>query len=594
MPEKHPLQAKYPELQKSTAVELTAKELREQGERIPNEPGPKLEAWMGELEGYLEQIKSSNESYQGFKNLARRAYITGTDDDSVMRKLRHDAQIAENQGHGMAEDIMQRANETVIEQTREAIQQDQEQSLDAWIDYLTSDDATYPMWFKYYVFRNITKLAELDKEKGEFPKRSKSTTARFPEINREALAYMEDSLAKHYGLKNLDPNNPETEIDPQMKELLDKDANFARLYKRAIDYAAPKTIENLDVTDGVWVKFDQTDDPEQGKKLANSLHGYGTGWCTAGEGTAQSQLAGGDFYVYYTRSEDGQYSVPRVAIRMDGSNSIGEVRGIEADQNLEGELVPIAEAKMDEVDPKGAEAYKKKAEDMRRLTDIYKKHKEGEELTKEDLRFVYEIDGPVEGFGYQKDPRIEQILTDRDIKGDLSSALDVPIDRISTIQEEALNGGMICHYGDIRVVHEKLDEGLKLPKRFFGDLNLGGITTAEGLTLPESIVGVLNLGHVENIEGLKLPQVIEGTLNLSGLKTAKGLELPSRIGGDLRLNGLESAEGLELSGRIEGSILLRSLTSPKGLELPKRVEGDLGLGGAYICRRPYTTQKHWR
>ncbi len=425
MPEKHPLQAKYPDLQKSEPVKLSVEQHRNRGERIPNEPSARLEAWLGDLERIHTGLGASPERQEAqpqvtdrIKKIYHRDYITGTDDDSVMRKLRHDAQIAENQGHGMAEDIMQRVNEKVVEQTRETIQQDQEQSLDAWIDYLTSDDATYPMWFKYYVFRNITKLAELDKEKGEFPKRSKSTTAGFPEINREALAYMEDSLARHYGLKNLDPNNPETEIDPQMKELLDKDANFAKLYKRAIDYAAPKTIENLDVTDGVWVKFDQTNDPEQGKKLANSLHGYGTGWCTAGEGTAQSQLAGGDFYVYYTKSEDGQYSVPRVAIRMQ-NHSIAEVRGIEADQNLEGDLVPIAEAKMNEVDPQGAEAYKKKAEDMRRLTNIYTRHKDSGELTKEDLRFIYEMDKPIEGFGYQTDPRIEQILKSRDFMGDL-------------------------------------------------------------------------------------------------------------------------------------------------------------------------------
>ncbi|MEI6581810.1 MAG: hypothetical protein WCN86_02960, partial [bacterium] len=455
MPEKHPLQIKYPDLQKSPVVELSAEQHRQRGEQIPNEPGPKLEAWLSDLERIHtgrgvspERQDAQPQVLERIKQSYHRDYITGTDDASVGRKLRRDAQIAENEGHGMAEEIMQRVNEGVIEQTRETIQQDQERSLDAWIDYLTSDDATYPMWFKYYVFRNITKLASFDKEQGEYPKRSKGTTAPFPDINREALAYMEDSLAKHYGLKPLDPNNPETENDPQTKELLDKEANFASLYKRCIDYAAPKTTENLDITDGEWVKFDQTNDPEEGKKLAHSLHGYGTGWCTAGEGTAQSQLAGGDFYVYYTKSEDGQYSVPRVAMRMQGG-SIAELRGIEADQNLEGSLVPIAEAKMNEVDPEGAEGYKKKAEDMRQLTGIYAKHKKGEELSKGDLRFIYELDGPIEGFGYQKDPRIDNITSTRDKKADLSFVLDVPQDKISTTQQEALVGGIAYHCGNL-------------------------------------------------------------------------------------------------------------------------------------------------
>jgi hypothetical protein len=553
MPEKHPLQAKYPDLQKSAPVELSAEQRRRRGEKIPNNPGPKLEAWLSDLErihtgsgASPERKEAQPQVIERIKKIYHRDYITGTDDDSVMRKLRMDAQIAENQGHGMAEDIMQRVNDAVIEQTRETIQQDQELSLDAWVDYLTSEGAMYPMWFKYYVFRNIVKLAAFDKDKGEFPKRSKSTTAPFPDINREALAYMEDSLAKHYGLKNLDPNNPETEIDPQMKELLDKDANFASLYKRAIDYAAPKTIENLNVTDGVWVKFDKTDDPEEGKKLANSLHGYGTGWCTAGEGTAQSQLASGDFYVYYTKSEDGQYSVPRVAIRMNGTSNIGEVRGIEANQNLEGDLVPIAEAKMNEVDPQGAEAYKKKADDMRRLTDIYTRHKEGEELSKEDLRFIYEIEGPIEGFGYQKDPRIQQITNGRDVKNDLSYLLDMPADKISTSQEEALSGGIEYHYGDLSLISHTSAEGLQLPQSIAGALILPGLTSAEGLTLPTSIGGDLNLHSLTSAEGLTLPTSIGGFLILPRLTSAEGLTLPTSIGGDLKLPSLTSAEREQL------------------------------------------------
>jgi hypothetical protein len=584
MPEKHPLQAKYPDLQKSAPVELSAAQHRRRGERVPNNPGPKLEAWLSDLEhihtgrgASPERQDAQPQVIERIKKIYHRDYITGTDDDSVIHKLRLEAQIAENQGHGMAEDIMQRANEGVIEQARETIQRDQERSLDAWVDYLTSDDATYPMWFKYYVFRNIVKLAAFDKDKGEFPKRSKSTTAPFPDINREALAYMEDSLAKHYGLKNLDPNNPETEIDPQMKELLDKDANFASLYKRAIDYAVPKTIENLNVTDGVWVKFEQTDDPEEGKKLANSLHGYGTGWCTAGEGTAQSQLAGGDFYVYYTKSEDGQYSVPRVAIRMKGTVSIGEVRGIEANQNLEGALIPIAEAKMNEVDPQGAEAYKKKAEDMRQLTGIYTRHKEGEELSKEDLRFIYELDGPIEGFGYQKDPRIQQITNGRDLKNDLSYILDVPADRISTTEEEAISGGIVYHYGALNLRRLRSADGLKLPDSIGGDIDLGSLTSAEGLKLPDSIGGDLILDSLRSADGLNLPDSISGRLNLRRLRSAEGLKLPDSIGGDIDLGSLRSADGLNLPDSIGGGLYLGSLTSAEGLKLPDSIGGKLKL-----------------
>ena len=49
MPEKHPIHAKYPELHKSSIVEKAATQRRRRGERIPNEPGPKLEAWLSDL-----------------------------------------------------------------------------------------------------------------------------------------------------------------------------------------------------------------------------------------------------------------------------------------------------------------------------------------------------------------------------------------------------------------------------------------------------------------------------------------------------------------------------------------------------------------
>jgi hypothetical protein len=604
MPEKHLLQAKYPDLQKSASVELSAAQHRRRGENVPNDPVPKLEAWLSDLEqihtgrgASPERQEAQPQVIERIKKVYHRDYITGTDDASVMRKLQRDAKIAENQGHGMAEDIMQRVNDAVIEQTRETIQHDQERSLDSWVDYLASEDATYPMWFKYYVFRNITKLSSFDKENSEFPKRSKSTTASFPDINREALAYMQDSLAKHYGFKNLDPNNPEAEIDQQTKVLLDKEANFASLFKRCIEYAAPKTAENLNVTDGEWVKFDQTDDPEQGKKLANSLHGYGTGWCTAGEGTAQSQLAGGDFHVYYTKSEDGQYSVPRVAIRME-SGSIAEVRGIEADQNLEGALLPIAEAKMNEADPEGAEAYKKKTEDMQRVTEIYARQQERSELTDADLRFIYELDGPIQGFGYTEDPRIEHIRHGRNIKADLSSLLDLPQEQISLTKDEALSGGVVYHYGDLDLRSLTSTLGLNLPEFVGGDLDLSSLTSAEGLTFPTSVGGSLDLRSLTSAEGLTfptsvggelilfnltsaegitLPQIVGGGLSLRSLTSAKDLALPQSVGGNLTLYSLTSAEGLTFPQSLDGNIDLSVLTSAEGLTLPQSVGGDLSL-----------------
>jgi len=66
------------------------------------------------------------------------------------------------------------------------------------------------------------------------------------------------------------------------------------------------------------------------------------------------------------------------------------------------------------------EKYNKKSEDMRKLTQIEKKLQNGEEPTIEELRFLYAIDDKIEGFGYLKDPRIEELQKKRNIKKDLA------------------------------------------------------------------------------------------------------------------------------------------------------------------------------
>ena len=434
MPETHPLHAKYTKLQISPAVELAAERRRRRGERIPNEPGPKLEAWMGELEGYLEQIKSSDESYQGFKNLTHQTYITGTDDDSVMRKIEMDAQKVEDEGGGLKEDIMRRVNPQLIDKYREQIHSDQANSLDKWIDYLTSEGANYPMWFKYYVFRNITKLTD-QIINNEFQGRSRKSLNKFPPIKYEALALVFEAMANHYGLSRLEKEADNTKLDSETKEHLRGDANFAELYKKAIDVVDSRSKEILNTTDGQWVKYDMVDrydDDYEEDDVSEQAYDLtadtaGTGWCVGGsEGTAEGYLRGGDFYVYYTKDSNGEYTSPRLAISMNGSGHnakfTSEIRGVEGgaagDQGVEPEFLDILRAKMDEINPEDAKEYDKKIENMKRVTEIYAR--KGEELSKEDLIFLYELEGDIVSFaqgGY--DPRVDELLNNRDFMGDV-------------------------------------------------------------------------------------------------------------------------------------------------------------------------------
>ena len=97
-------------------------------------------------------------------------------------------------------------------------------------------------------------------------------------------------------------------------------------------------------SDGTWVKFNggesQSSEDIEASASALSQLVQNTYWCT--KTMAGSQLRGGDFYVYVSKSESGEFE-PRIAIRMDGSR-ISEVRGNASEaQDIEPVMLDKAE-----------------------------------------------------------------------------------------------------------------------------------------------------------------------------------------------------------------------------------------------------------
>ena len=339
--------------------------------------------------------------------------------------------IARNQGHGNVE-FDDRTRQLAID----TVQQDQRESLESWSRYLRdeSNDNTYPDWFKVYVWESMTRLGNFDKEKNQFKKRGSATTAPFPELNAEALAYVYDSIDQGF-------NRVESIDDQKMSALL-QSADFSKMYSHAMLEVTPASVERREITDGSWRKFDQIEgsytpdytmdnneatdasvvDNETAMELATSLRGHGTGWCTAGTRTAAHQLTDGDFYVYYSKDEDGNATVPRIAIRMENGTAT-EVRGIESQQNLEGNMLDIAQEKLSQLP--GGDSYFTKVENMKRLTEIDERFKASGELTPEDIVFL-RFSGPIEGFGNNEDPRIDEILQARavDAGTDIEAVLE--------------------------------------------------------------------------------------------------------------------------------------------------------------------------
>ena len=418
----------------------------------------------------------------------------------------------------------------------EEVIDDQKETLDKWIEYFLYDEESksYEMWEKYWVFQGLQNLGKYDKETSKFSKRDKSTVYPFPPVEREyiftTLKLMEDFLKDKKG-------------EEDIKQALST-GNFKLLYEYVIKQSFLKGEHQSNSTDGKWIKYEQGSDYNI---LRNSLQGYYTGWCTAaGENFAKDQLEDGDFYVYYTLDENGDAKVPRIAIRMDGKNKIGEIRGISGKQNMEPEMMPILEEKLKEFPDR--DKYLKKEHDMKLLTLIDKKVNNNIELNLGELKFLYEIDDKISGFGFMEDPRIKEIKSKRNIKRDYSIIFNIKEEDVALSQEEwkKTPNKFKVLVGNLDLSHYNSLDNIVLPKYISGNLNLSSLSNANGIIFPQQVGGSIDLRSLTSAEGVVLPRRVSGDLNLDRLTTANGLVLPQYIGGRLIAFDLRTIEGLKL------------------------------------------------
>ena len=415
------------------------------------------------------------------------------------------------------------------------------------------------MWAKFWAFQGMLRLGTFDKETGMFNKRSRGTTSIFADLNREALAISIDYLRKIL--------NKET-IDDKTLEKLVKSGSFGKIYEYVLNNILKNNKDNFKSDEGIWIKYNQGSDH---MPLVNSLQGYNTGWCTAGEATAKTQLQGGDFYVYYTKDENDEYKVPRIAIRMEG-NSIGEIRGVAKDQNIEPSMEKVVEEKIKYFPDK--DKYYKKVHDMKYLTYLYELNKNGGELSDRDLRFLYEFDNSIDGFGYQKDPRIDEIKKTRNSYQDLALIYQCNEDEIALNQDELFENSnkIVCLYGNIDT--NLLEVNFPNLKYIKGNADFGSLLSAEGLGNLRSIGGYANFGSLISAKGLNNLQSIGKTAYFSSLRSARGLDNLQSIGNSAYFKSLRIALGLGNLQSIGNDAVFSSLTSVKGL-------GNLQMIGGY-------------
>lgn len=405
--------------------------------------------------------------------------------------------------------------------------EDQKRSLDKWIDYLATDDArtAYPDWFRYWAMRSVTGLSSFDKDTKAFPSRDEETMNPFPELDQAVLGKVRDHVEhdrvykerlaasreeleraerKHNKERQLvigqriaevkkqnptvpvdreriiaeldmapfDPSTFEIEtpvdernLEPEVQAALDA-KDFSKLYALEFAKLIPTSETLLHNTTGQWVKYAQGSEPTE---LVQSIERHKTGWCTAGEEVAKSQLSRGDFYVYYSQDESGVSSIPRAAIRIE-NGVVAEVRGIAPDQNTDAYIAPIigdaTEREGVDIDGefhqiRGLKEFHKKSEDMAYVSRLEQMRQVGQPLTKHDLLFLYEINAPIEGFGYDKDPRVVELRDERNPNEDILIVFECDESQIARSIDQ-INESTKAYVGKLEPgIFDRLPEGVE-------------------------------------------------------------------------------------------------------------------------------------
>ena len=329
------------------------------------------------------------------------------------------------------------------------IQEQQRESLESWSNYLGDENSPYPIWFKVYAWDGMTKMGVFDKEKGHFRKRDEHTVAPYPKLNPAALAKTYGAIADFYNFKNEERYEENSEKDEILKTLV-KSGNFNKLYSKILlsEKAIPRTPERTEDVHGEWIEYLPGDE----EKLADAAEG--TPWCIADPGTGRNYLEYGS-YAGNEEDDDDDYrtwsethTTPSTnhakfilfhlydpekntlsesacaSIRLDNDGNVAEISGLNEGQALEDSLVPIVEEKVKTLP--GGEDFLEAFADKQELIKLDRKMQNGENLTKEELEFIYELERPIKTLDTynNEDPRISELRK----RYDCAYALEVGVD----------------------------------------------------------------------------------------------------------------------------------------------------------------------
>ena len=326
----------------------------------------------------------------------------------------------------------------------------QRQSITSWTNYLGDKNCPYPLWFKVYAFDGISKMSNtLNLDDADYNRRDNTTALSFPKLNAEILAKVYRQINDFYGVDK--ENWLAQHSDDEKLVSLVKSANFPKLYaKELVDTKVIlKTPERTEDVHGDWFEY-KLGDEEEIASLAE-----GTRWCVVDPNVAHNYLTYGqysnpeeyddyddDYYDYddaEVENSEAKFIIFRLedpntpgvfasngsaSIRLNPNGIVDEVSGLNEGQAVEDALVPIVKKKA--LSLPGGEKYLQKFDDKQALIKLDNKMEAGEDLTKEELTFLYELDRPIATLDTynRRDPRIPELKEKYDLEYALEKGVD--------------------------------------------------------------------------------------------------------------------------------------------------------------------------
>ena len=316
----------------------------------------------------------------------------------------------------------------------------QRQSITSWANYLGDKNCPYPLWFKVYAFDGISKMSNaLNLDDADYNRRDNTTALSFPKLNAEILAKVYRQINDFYGVDKKDWLSKNSD-DEKLVSLV-KSANFPKLYaKELVDTKVIlKTPERTEDVHGDWFEY-KLGDEEEIASLAE-----GTRWCVVDPNVAHNYLVYGEYghsrstgadeesnskakFIIFRLEDPNSPGVfasnGSASVRLDPDGIVDEISGLNDGQAVEDALVPIVKEKA--LSLPGGEKYLQKFDDKQALIRLDKKMEKGEDLTKEELSFLYELDRPIatlDTYNYE-DPRIPELKEKYGIEYALEKGVD--------------------------------------------------------------------------------------------------------------------------------------------------------------------------